>query len=119
MTADYVKGKKQRPQFMLAVWLGVGVIFVWSAIRPHDYFTWILEVFPAIIGAAALAATYHRFRFTPLLYILIALHMIILMVGGHYTYAEVQSETGSATTLVWLEITTTGLGILRRDLFRR
>jgi putative membrane protein len=64
-------------------------VFVWSAIRPHDYFTWILEVFPAIIGAVILAATYRRFRFTPLVYILIALHMVILMVGGHYTYAEV------------------------------
>lgn len=64
-------------------------VLIWSAIHPHDYFTWILEVFPAIIGAAILAATYRRFRFTTLVYTLIALHMIILMVGGHYTYAEV------------------------------
>ena len=71
------------------IWLATAVILVWSAIRPHDYFTWFLEVFPAIIGALVLATTYRRFRFTALVYTLIALHMIILMVGGHYTYAEV------------------------------
>lgn len=67
----------------------VFAVFVWSAVGPHDYFTWILEVFPAIIGAAALIATYPRFRFTSLVYILISIHASILMVGGHYTYAEV------------------------------
>jgi putative membrane protein len=72
-----------------ATWLVVAAIFIWSAIRPHDYFTWILEIFPAIIGAVTLALTYRRFRFTTLVYTLIAMHMIILMVGGHYTYAEV------------------------------
>ncbi len=49
----------------------------------------MLEVFPAIVGAVILAATYRRFRFTTLVYILIAVHMVILMIGGHYTYAEV------------------------------
>lgn len=65
------------------------LIFVWSAIRPHDYFTWILEVFPAIIGLALLFATRRRFPLTPLLYTLLFLHAVILAVGGHYTYAEV------------------------------
>ena len=65
------------------------LIFVWSAIRPHDYFTWILEVFPAIIGLALLIATRRRFPLTPLLYTLLFLHAVILLVGGHYTYAEV------------------------------
>jgi putative membrane protein len=65
------------------------IIFAWSAIRPHDYFTWFLEVVPAIIGLAVLGATHSRFRFTPLVYTLLLLHAIILMVGGHYTYAEV------------------------------
>jgi len=77
------------PTGLLVVWLAVAVVFVWSAIHPHDYFTWILEVFPAIIGAVILAATYRRFRFSTLVYTLIAMHMMILMVGGHYTYAEV------------------------------
>lgn len=74
---------------LLLLWVAAGLIFIWSAIHPHDYFTWILEVFPAIIGAIILAATYRRFRFTTLVYTLIAIHMVILMVGGHYTYAEV------------------------------
>jgi putative membrane protein len=69
--------------------LVVLAVFIWSAIRPHDYFTWVLEVFPAIIGALILATTYRRFRFTTLVYVLIAVHMVILMIGGHYTYAEV------------------------------
>ena len=64
-------------------------VFVWSAVRPHDYFTWLLEVAPAILAFVVLAATYQRFRFTQLVYSLCALHAIILMVGGHYTYAEV------------------------------
>jgi putative membrane protein len=60
-----------------------------SAIHPHDYFTWILEVFPAILGYIALALTYKRFQFTTLTYIMILLHCYVLFVGGHYTYAEV------------------------------
>ena len=51
--------------------------------------TWLLEVAPAIIGAALLAATYNSFRLTSLLYFLVLVHCIVLMVGGHYTYAEV------------------------------
>jgi putative membrane protein len=65
------------------------VVLAWSAIRPHDYFTWLLEVFPALIGVAILLATRKRFPLTPLLYTLLCVHAIILMVGGHYTYAEV------------------------------
>jgi len=72
-----------------AILLLVVGVFIWSAINPHDYFTWILEVFPAIIGIAVLAATWHNFRFTTLVYILVGAHAIILMIGGHYTYAEV------------------------------
>ena len=56
---------------------------------PKDMFTWILEVTPALIAIVLLAATYNSFRLTPLLYILILLHCIVLMIGGHYTYAEV------------------------------
>jgi putative membrane protein len=61
----------------------------WSAVRPHDYFTWWLEVFPALIGVVLLIATARRFPLTPLLYVLLFLHALILIVGGHYTYAEV------------------------------
>jgi putative membrane protein len=65
------------------------VALAWSAIRPHDYFTWILEVFPALIGVVLLLATHKRFPLTPLLCILLFVHALILIVGGHYTYAEV------------------------------
>ncbi|PID64938.1 MAG: hypothetical protein CR962_00640 [Gammaproteobacteria bacterium] len=56
---------------------------------PTDRFTWFLEVFPAIIGLFLLAISYARFRFSTMTYGLILLHCLILMVGGHYTYAEV------------------------------
>ncbi|MGO2421154.1 MAG: DUF2238 domain-containing protein [Vibrio casei] len=65
------------------------VMLIWSAIDPKDRFTWMLEVFPAIIGAGILLITYKRFKLTPLLYVFILVHCVILMVGGHYTYAEV------------------------------
>jgi len=54
-----------------------------------DPFTWLLEVFPALIGAAVLIATHSRFRLTTLLYLLIFVHSMILLLGGHYTYAQV------------------------------
>jgi putative membrane protein len=69
--------------------LGVGLaVLLWSAWRPHDYFTWILEVFPAIVAGIVLTGIYGRFRFTTLVYVLILCHAVILMIGGHYTYAE-------------------------------
>jgi putative membrane protein len=66
-----------------------GVVFVWSAIKPYDFFTWMLEVMPVIIALPILFFTYQKFPLTPLLYILILIHAIILMIGGHYTYALV------------------------------
>ena len=66
-----------------------GSCLVWSGIAPKDQLTWVLEVLPAVIGAVVLAVTYRSFRLTPLVYLLILIHCIILMVGGHYTYAEV------------------------------
>ena len=72
------------------IWLIIYfAVLIWSVFQPHDYFTWFLEVFPALIGLAILAVTYKRFQFTELAYWLILIHCIILMVGGHYTYAEV------------------------------
>jgi len=71
-------------------WLLVfATVLVWSAINPADYFTWLLEVLPAIIGLLVLLATCRSFPLTRLVYTLILVHCIILMVGGHYTYAEV------------------------------
>ncbi len=75
---------------LIILWLFIFFgVFIWSAISPHDYFTWFLEVAPAIIGLALLACTYQNFRFTTLAYWLMLIHAVILMVGGHYTYAEV------------------------------
>ncbi len=63
-------------------------LFVWSGITPRDRLTWVLEVAPVVIGVAILAATYPRFQFTRLVYVLVCLHAVILLIGGHYTYAE-------------------------------
>lgn len=63
-------------------------VLVWSGIRPHDYFTWFLEVLPALLGVGMLAAIYPRFKFTNLVYGLVWIQCAILMIGGHYTYAQ-------------------------------
>ena len=65
------------------------IVLIWSGINPKDQFTWFLEVIPAIIGLIVIAFTYNTFKLTPLVYTLILIHCIILMVGGHYTYAQV------------------------------
>jgi len=70
----------------LAIYLGV---LIWSGIQPHDYPTWLLEVLPAIIVLIVLGLTRRHFPLTPMLYGLILIHAVILMVGGHYTYARV------------------------------
>lgn len=75
---------------MKFVWIGIfSLVLIWSGISPKDQFTWFLEVLPALIGAGLLFYTRHSFPLTPLLYFLILIHSLILMVGGHYTYAEV------------------------------
>ena len=65
------------------------MVLIWSGIAPKDRLTWLLEVLPALIGGILLLSTYRVFRLTPLVYVFILLHCIVLMVGGHYTYAEV------------------------------
>jgi putative membrane protein len=71
-------------------WLAIFfTVLIWSGINPEDFFTWFLEVFPALIGLAVLAVTHRTFPLTGLAYGLILVHCIILMVGGHYTYAKV------------------------------
>ena len=81
---------KSSTHLPLVMWIAILVpVFVWSAIDPKDTLTWFLEVAPVIIGVAIMVFTYNSFRLTPMLYVLILIHMIILMVGGHYTYAEV------------------------------
>lgn len=77
---------KPYPLFWTASFFAV---FIWSAIEPKDYLTWTLEVAPAVIAIAALAITRKNFPLTTLSYSLILFFCWILMVGGHYTYAEV------------------------------
>ncbi len=64
-------------------------VFIWSAIDPIDYPTWVLEVAPAVAGFIVLVLTRKSFPLTTLCYSLILLFSWILFVGGHYTYAEV------------------------------
>ncbi|HYM10287.1 MAG TPA: DUF2238 domain-containing protein [Bryobacterales bacterium] len=72
----------------LALLLAFGAALLWSLIKPKDLFTWFLEVAPALIGVVILVATYKRFPFTSLAYVIMFAHALILIVGGHYTYAE-------------------------------
>jgi putative membrane protein len=78
----------QRREPLVLLVLGLAALAL-TAIRPHDYFTWLLEVAPILIGAPILIWSYGRFPLTPLLYRLLLVHALILMLGGHYTYAEV------------------------------
>ena len=72
-------------------WLlaSLGVVLVWSGVAPRERATWWLESAPVLIGIPLLLATRRRFPLTPLAYWLIWGHAIILLIGGHYTYAEV------------------------------
>jgi len=72
------------------IWLTIFfLVLAWSGWKPHDYPTWWLEVIPALVALVVLALTRQRFPLTSLAYALILVHAVILMVGGHYTYAEV------------------------------
>ena len=73
-------------QVWIIVFLGV---LIWSGIGPKDFVTWCLEVFPAVAGGVVLWFSRERFPLTTLVYVLILVHCVVLMVGGHYTYAEV------------------------------
>lgn len=72
------------------VWLALfSLVLIWSAVGPYDYATWLLEVAPALIAIGVMAATWRSFPLTRLVYWLILAHAIVLMIGGHYTYARV------------------------------
>ena len=75
---------------MRLTWIAIHLgVLIWSGIGPKDFLTWCLEVSPAVIGGAILWFTQERFPLTTMTYVLILIHCVILMVGGHYTYAEV------------------------------
>ena len=76
--------------FKTLIWITVFLsVLIWSAINPADRLTWWMEVMPALLGFVILSLTRKRFPLTGLVYFLILVHSVILMVGGHYTYAEV------------------------------
>jgi len=77
--------QKKLPIILLIM---VVIVLVWSMINPKDYWVWLLETFPALVGLIILVLSYKRFKLTDITYIIIAIHMTILFVGGHYTYAE-------------------------------
>ena len=86
-----IDNKNRLPAYSLKIlWLLIFfAVLIWSAIAPKDYFTWFLEVAPALLGLLVLAVTYRKFSLSRLTYVLILLHCLVLMIGGHYTYAEV------------------------------
>lgn len=79
----------ERRRADIALLVVVLAILGWSAVEPHDRFTWLLEVAPVLAGLPVVIVLWARFPLTPLLLTFLALHAVILMVGGHYTYAEV------------------------------
>ncbi len=82
-----------------------------SGLAPRDRFTWLLEVMPILVAAPVLVATYTRFRFTPLAYRLIAVHALVLMIGGGTTRMRTSpSASGRSTRCTWLATITTALG---------
>jgi putative membrane protein len=84
MDMDTRRNPLELPVALLAV---VVIALIWSGTEPYDRLTWVLEVIPVLIAVPLLAWTARRFPLTPLVYVLIALHAVILMYGGHYTYA--------------------------------
>jgi putative membrane protein len=79
-------GMKRIHLFLLLV---VTAVFIWSAIKPASYLTWMLEVSPAVVGLIIVIAAYNKFRFTTLSYVIMAILAIIMFVGGHYIYSKV------------------------------
>ena len=98
----------------------VAPVTAWSAWRPFDNVTWWLEVTPVF---HRLHRALHRpgkglavLRSRAL--VLIGFHMIILLVGGHYTYALVPIGDWASDLFHSSETTTTGSATSPRDSFR-
>lgn len=84
--------------FLLAI---LALVLGWSAWQPHDRFTWWLEVAPVLIALPLLLVTWREFPFSRLAYGLMLVHAVILMVGGHYTYAEMPLFNWLRDTFDW------------------
>ena len=80
-----MKSNRKFHLILLAILLS---ILIWSVINPKDLFIWFLEVLPVLIGVMVLIYIYPKYKFSNFVYVLITIEAIILIVGGHYTYAE-------------------------------
>ena len=91
MLASTRPGRDKMPRTNLNIALGLAVLLalIASGIAPYDRATWLLEVAPVLIAAPILLSTYRRHPLTQLLYVLIAAHALVLILGGAYTYARV------------------------------
>lgn len=78
-----------RTRFLGALLAGFGGFLLLSGLHPKDRVVWLLEVAPALLGVGLLVATWRRFPFTTLVSLFVFAHSLILLLGGHYTYAEV------------------------------
>jgi len=77
-------------RYLIILLIIVLTFWAWSGIEPHDTrLTWVLETLPVMIALPVMLLTYKRFPLTNLTYTLIAIHAIILILGGHYSYAKV------------------------------
>jgi putative membrane protein len=81
-----VSSAKRPPWALLA---GVLVALAASGVGPYDRFTWMLEIAPILLALPVLVLTWRRFPLTTLAYVLVALHAVVLLVGGHWSYARV------------------------------
>jgi putative membrane protein len=77
----------RRAALLLAAVVAAFLLLGWAP--KADRFTWFMENLPVIVAVPILVATHRRFPLTGLVYVLIALHALVLMVGGHWTYAAV------------------------------
>ena len=79
---------KKHTNLHIFLLISILLIMVWSFIGCHDLYTWILEAFPVVVAIILIVGFYKKFRFTDLTVILIWVHSIVLLIGAHYTYAE-------------------------------
>jgi putative membrane protein len=88
MATDTVTISGRRPRLLAVLGLLVLAALLWSGVAPYDRGTWLMEVAPVLMAAPVLLATWRRYPLTTLLYALIALHTLVLILGGAYTYAR-------------------------------
>jgi putative membrane protein len=80
--------KSENSHYALVLLGAFFIALAWSAVHPFNYFTWFLEVVPALIALPILLLTHRRFPLTKMLYTAILIHALILIIGGHFTYAR-------------------------------